>query len=369
MALALGAAAALAGCIPAPRDSYLRPGYPDPSSQISGDACSGQAGTPSVLQFTGPGKVSFNVSSWRPRDATDHTAWYVTIAVKPPPQSGFRFVTDAVRIGSTADALDEAVRPSVRASTFQAIPADGWVDIDTLGPTSRELAARALTLQPSEALIEVQAGFGTFPGAPQRLRVVLPPIATTRERHELLPQDLAVEAASSGASAVLRSPSYQDELAAREARCRTETPERACQNVRLDPYSFREGAGPFTWVPRFWSAPGGTAPTLHFELTLRAHTADPWRLADPVVRITDASGQTKDLALGQARASLHYPVPLDAGLRGANPSLSVTVPLAQSRSRTFIRLPLYDVEGQRHQLQPIELELRRLDVGLQPLNC
>ena len=334
MALAVGAAAALSACVPAPHGSYLRPDYPDPSSRISRGTCGGQAGPPSRLEFTGPGKVLFNVSGWRPQGAKDPTAWYVTIAVKPPPQSGFRFVTDLVRIGSSADALDEPIQPSVYASTFQAIPAGGWVDVDTLGPTSRELATRALARQPAQASIELQAGPGMLPGTPQRLRVVLPAVATARERYAVPPQDLGGDAATSNAS-----------------------------------YSFRQVAGPFTWMPRFRSDPGGTAPTLHFELTVRARTAEPWRLADPLVRTTDPGGQARDETLGQVRVSLHYPVPLDAGLRGANPSLSVTVPLAQPRARTFIQLPLYDVEGQRHQLRPIELQLRRLDAGQAPLDC
>jgi len=76
---------------------------------------------------------------------------------------------------------------------------------------------------------------------------------------------------------------------------------------------------------------------LRFELTVRARTAQPWRLVEPAVRMTElATGETREEAFAQMHVSLRYPVPLDAELRGQASELSITVPMPQPRARRFL---------------------------------
>ena len=109
---------------------------------------------------------------------------------------------------------------------------------------------------------------------------------------------------------------------------------------------------------------------MRFELRINAHTVEPWRVAAPVLRITDAAtGETREHALAEMQASLRYPVSIDTKLRGPSARLLVVLPLLPSRPRYAVQLPAYEVHGQRYRLEPIELEVSQYDAGRERLDC
>jgi hypothetical protein len=361
-------AAVLTGCVPGGSGTYLRPAYPDPSSVLTRSACGGQAGQPAVLTFTAPGEVLMKVST-QASEARGQ-GWLVIVDVTPPAGTRFRFLRDTVEIGSSAGSGGALTPVQATAIASQRLEARSWVDIEKLGPTTYETAKRAFAEKPTADLSILHLGSGTVDVAAARVRVELPAVQTARQRIEAPPQLLAAEAESAGYQA-LRTSEYAAELSAREAQCREQTPQRACENLaRLDPYSFRHESGAFTWLGRFWTVRGEAAQTLRFELLVHARTTEPWRIAEPIVRLTDeATGETTAYPLEAMEVSLRYAVPLDARLQGRSTSLSIALPLRETGSRTFLQLPPYDVNGMRHEMQSIELQRRRGDGGLQPADC
>jgi hypothetical protein len=326
-ALLLALAAALCGCMPG-RSSYLRPSYPDPSSVLTRAACGGRTGPPADLSFSTPGQVGFVVSGRRAPADRRPAAWLVSIAITPPPDSGFRFISDALDVTSS----DARVRPDALASTSQRLTATSWIEIPKLGPTPQDAAQRALDAQPeafvSEALLEAEG----IAGLPDRLRVALPAVQTASARLEAPPQELTADAAGS----------------------------RAMQHE----------SGPFNWSGRFLQPPGAASNQVRFELQISARTVEPWRIAAPVLRITDAAtGETREHALAEMQASLRYPVTIDTKLRGSSARLLVVLPLLSSRPRYAVQLPAYEVHGQRYRLEAIELEVSQYDPGREPLDC
>jgi hypothetical protein len=280
------------------------------------------------LSFTAPGQVGFVVSGRRAPAERRPAVWLVSIAITPPPESGFRFVSDALDITSS----DTRVRPDGLASTSQRLATASWVEIAKLGPTPQDAAQRALDAQPesfvSEALL-VAEGIAGSPGA---LRVALPPVQTARLRLEAPAQVPTADAA--GLQAV------------------------------------HHESGPFTWSGRFLQRPGAAQDQVRFELQIKARTAEPWRIAVPVLRITDAAtGETREHALREMQASLRYPVTIDTKLRGPSARLLVVLPLVASRPNYGVQLPAYEVHGQRYRLEPIELEVSQYDAGGEPLDC
>jgi hypothetical protein len=365
----LALSAALAACVPAPYGTYLRPSYPDASAVLTRAECGGQAGPPKNLSFSAPGEVKLMVSARR-NQGEPAAGWLLSIRIEPPAGSGFRFVSDTVEVASSAGAAGDRLRPKVLATSSQQLPANAWIDIARLGPTSQDIAAQALA---AEAGLEVgvarAAGDGGA-GAPQRLRVVLPALQTARQRIEVPPLELSADASASGVQ-TLRSADYAQALAQREARCRAQTPERACENIgKHDPYSFRHESGPFTYLGRFWNFVGETPQPLRFELEVQARTTESWRIVEPILRLQEgADGTSQQRALDRVNVTLRYPVPLDTRLRGAGAAMLIELALPASHSRHFVQLPSYDVNGLRYRLQPIELEQRRFDGGIEPFNC
>jgi hypothetical protein len=362
-------AGALAGCAPPPRGSYLELSAPDPSRVDTTKACGGEAAAPTRKSFAAPGQVEIAVSAQRPARKRDEAAWHLSIDVTPPPDAGFRFLADTLHVGGARDDLGERVRPNAVARSTQRLPASAWVQIPRLGPTSEETALRALEERPGADVAEAQLGPAALPGPARRLQVVLPPVQTAGARFEAPVQEVTASADESGPSA-LRTPEYAATLAQREASCRSETPTLTCGNIpKLDPYSFRYESGPFTYLGRFWSSPDDGQGAVRFALDLQARTAQPWRIAEPVLRITDeATGETRTHALEEMHVSLGYPVALDTHLRGATPSMRINVPLRRSLTRYFIHLPPYVLHGRRHAVEPIELQLR-IDGPVEQFNC
>lgn len=74
--------------------------------------------------------------------------------------------------------------------------------------------------------------------------------------------------------------------------------------------------------------------------------------------------------------SWHCPLPLDTPIHALNtrtrPSTRLTIALAfphRNVPRYRLRLPPFELNGQLHRLQPIDLERRVFDGGFERLNC
>jgi hypothetical protein len=352
------AALALAGCGTIGSDSALKASHPDARS-----ACSAQAQPD--LAFVAPGDVGMTVFAQPALANGKPRGWLVAINVAPPPKARFRFLRDTLEVAGKAGERGDLLRADATAVAVEQMPAKGWVDIAVTGPTPLEAARRAASERPEVDLASV-AMHGSVEGTPQRLRVVLPAVQTARERIEPPPQELSVQPGDVGYR-TLRSSDYAETLAQRTATCQAQTPKQACDGIaRLDPYSFRHDSGAFTWLGRFWTQPGEP---LRFEVVVQARTPQPWRIAEPVVRVTDAdTGKTADSRFDDVNASIRYAVPLDTRLQGIKSGLTIALPL-DAHSRYAIQLPPYVVNGQRHEMKPIELELRRIEARTRTPQC
>lgn len=370
-ALALGLALALAACVPAPYGTYLRPSHPDPSSVVSQAYCGGQAGPPTRLAFAAPGNLKIAVSS--PPGEPKAAAWPLAVTVSVPPGARFRFVEPHVRVAAAEGDAGRIVVPEVRVRLLARVPADGWIDVARIGPTSAEVARQALARDPQQTIAEVRLAQATWAGrAPQRVEVRLPAIETGGRRVEPPPQMLqAAETRSTGYQA-LRTRERAAQLAERETICRRDSPGKACENIaRYDAQSFDVIDGPFAYRGRFWNFVAARPEPMRYEVMIAARTAEPWRLGESVVHLVDrASGERHAQRIAELHAFLAYPVPLSAAIEATGAELDLRLNLPDgARSRYLVRLPDYELNGVRHALAPITLEMRRFDGGLEPFNC
>ncbi len=365
------AALVLAGCLPAPYGTYYRPAYPDPSAEVTRASCGGQAGPPARLAFNAPPGLKFTASALKaPIGGGAH--WPLAIAFALPPGHTFRFTADTIELATDATGPGVAVAPSVHAHVTLRLPADRWIDAATLAPADPVL--RRPTDRP---LGTVRIGFGRFDMITEAIEVTLPAIETERGRVTIPPLRLDMDRRRWG-TRYYRTAEYLQSVIARTEACTREGRQR-CENIRdFDAYAFRIPAGDFELVGRFWAMETTKrVDPLMFELVIEARGTERWRIVEPVVRVRDlAGGPVQEHRFTELGAAFHAPVPLSAPIRSARTGRATETHVridanlgSEERSRYFVRLPPYMFDGERYELKPIELELRRFDGGIEPFNC
>ena len=371
---------ALAGCVPAPYGSYYKPVYPDPSSIITKPYCGGMAGPPTQLSFTGPEGIKLSISATKAYAEKDRKDWPLSLSIDIPKGSTFRFLEEGYEIAYTPSDKGSMVRGEILVSTAVTLPANAWIDVDQVGPTSADLTRQYLASSPSGSFAEIRLASGVIKGlTPESLGIQLPDIMVADRRISMpLIELLKLENSTRLAGMTYRSSAHAGALGKRFAECTRNTPDRLCSNIlNYDSESFKNDVEDFSLLGRVWLSGDGNTPDLHYEIRMRTRVAARWRFASKTIRFTDVStGAEHAQDLGPISVFWRYPVPFMSGLtstdRGerSNTGIVINGSLGQEeQSRYFIRLPPFILNGRQYQLKPIELELHRFDGGLQPFNC
>ena len=118
-------------------------------------------------------------------------------------------------------------------------------------------------------------------------------------------------------------------------------------------------------------------PVIRSTLILHARETGRWRITTPVMRLRDpASGMVRESVLPRGVLAWRTSVPLTTRVRataaGESPSTSIRVERSLGSSevqRVRVQLPDILFNDTRIPMHPIDLEMRRLDVGIEPFNC
>ena len=112
-------------------------------------------------------------------------------------------------------------------------------------------------------------------------------------------------------------------------------------------------------------------------LILQTSGTSPWRITTPLIQLRDpATGMVRESLLPQGRLAWQARVPLSTPVRAATVGQSPVTSISLERSlghsdaqRIRVQMPDIVFNGTRITMHPVDLELRRLDVGIQPFNC
>lgn len=360
--------ALLAGCLPAPYGPYYRPSYPDALAQPVKAWCGGQAGPPTGLIVMLADGLTMRVGAGTATQAAPTAGLRFELA----PGTALRFLDDTVRVGDGA--RSDRVAVSMSVASHARVAAQDTVDLAALSA----VAPAALDAA-GASVVSITVDTGFSPGAagvrPDTLRIEWPPI---RWEDGSVTRFAAVELKgriSKSGWLQYRTDEESEALRARYARCRAETPQRNCAFL---PDSYENG---FTV-----RADGATLrgrllviepakPRLAAYLTMELSRLQAWGWTDPVVVLRDArSGQSWRQPLGPSGVSVRAQgLALSTRVlapAAASATASIEIPLGGAASERYrLRLPPLEVNGRSIQPEPIELERRTMDGGLEPFNC
>ena len=375
--LASGLALLLAGCVPLPHGAYYLPSYPDASSQVTRASCGGQAGPPVNLRFSpAPGLVLIVTTGTRPAEPTG-TGRPLHIRIDLPPGAAFRFASDEVLVTPAPADVARQARGMQVTTTLRADPGS-WIDFGTDGPVPAD--ALRVPGQDAQALTELSFQPPEWAGPGARLvELLLPAIEESGGRAEFPALQLeAPPPARPNAISTYRTAEQLSAISAREAACRRETPGRRCADMaEQDTRSYLSMAGQIEASGTLFNWHEPRKPVMRSTLILQTRETRPWRIATPVIRLRDpATGTVRESVLPQGRLAWRASVPLSTPVRastaGQAPATLITLERSLGRSdapRVSVQLPDIVFNGKRFTMHPIELDMRRLDVGIQPFNC
>lgn len=374
---ALGAALLLAGCVPFPHGPYYHPSYPDASSQVTGAYCGGQAGPPVNLRFTPAPGLVFTVTTQGGHAESPGGGRPLHISIALPPGAAFRFASDEVLITPPpADVRHQA--QGMRVTTTLRTAPGSWIDFATDGPVPIDAlpaeggngpALTELSFQPPE-----WAGIGS-----RQVELLLPALEHAGGSFGFPALQLeAPAAARPNAISTYRTADQQSLIAAREAVCRREAPQPGCGNAtELDTRSYLARAGSIEASGTLFNWHEPRKPVMRSTLVLQTRETRPWRIATPVIQLRDPATRTmRDAVLPEGRLAWRVGVPLSTPVRASTAGLSPVTSITLERSlgsseaqRVRVQLPDIVFNGTRITMHPVDLEMRRLDVGMQPFNC
>jgi hypothetical protein len=199
---------------------------------------------------------------------------------------------------------------------------------------------------------------------------------------ELPPLILTAEAFPYGGhsfeSLTYRTQHYQAEVSSRYAKCLAEGRGRRCETIpSFDGDGFRVERDGFLLSGRWYMFDVAAKSPFSAELRLAFDPARKWRFASNEIEVRDlATGESRTYKFDSFRVYLRYHAPFGSALTGVdapaggNTEAHIDFSLPQGRpSWVYVSLPPLVINGREHVLQPIKLELRRLDFGLEPFNC
>ncbi len=370
-ALPLLLVAGLAGCLPAPYGPYYQPTYANPEAQVVKAYCGGKAGPPTGLSTPlAPGvRLQINASD----------------AARLPPMLGLQFRLDPGALVqfqantlAVGDGTAEVRMPgSLRVSSQARVPADQPIDMVALGPIDPSAWRSTPGLAAPQAV--VGTGFaGGVPGTRPDWLVLQWPAIRWADGSMTTFEPVRLEAQLSRSGWLeYRSAQESAGLKDRYAQCIKDTPQRNCMNI-LQSYEngFTLRAGTATLTGRLLIT-DPAKPRLDTYIRLELSGTQAWRWAQAHALMTDgSSGAVTQQPLGVSAVTVFHPsLPLTTPLRGpvaatGDAAAYLEVPLQPAAAQHYrIQLPPLDVNGQRVQPLPIELQRRVLDGGIEPFNC
>jgi hypothetical protein len=372
--LLAGLAAPLAACVATPYGTYYRPASADPGARVRRAWCGGQAGPGSVLQVDAPLGLKLEATTDKPHARRGVPGVPLRVQIALPTAAPLRFGPGGPMLLDPASGRPIAAPIVARVGSRVQLASDAVVDAMALRPAGAAGRSRDALVPQGRAswTLQLPADF-----APPSIALQLP--AVVQQGQPLItPPVLLSRPGSARRPGDYRSEAEQQHLREREAACRRDTPQLACENIV--PYSERSfllRAGPLGWEGHWARFEGGSAPTpVRVTQSLVVADPGPWRLAEPVLHLSDpASGRRLALPLPQMHLSfddtfdfdsplLTQPVPLRETL-----SLSLEADLPEGLPAFELRMPPLQVGGQTVALAPLQFERRSFDGGIEPFNC
>lgn len=371
--LLAGLAAPLAGCVALPYGSYYRPASADAGARVRRAWCGGQAGPGSVLQLDGPLGLKLEATTDKPASRRQLPGVPLRVQLSLPVVGPLRFA-GAPKLLDATGGRPIAAPITARLSSSVRIASDALVDAQALRPAGA--SGRAREGQPPHGraswTLQLPADF-----APARIELQLPAV---QQQGQLLstPPVLLSRPGSERRPGDYRSEAEQQHLREREAACRRDTPQRACENiVAYSERSFALRAGPLAWEGQWARFEGGAAPTpVRVTQSLVVAQAGAWRLAEPQLHLLDpATGRRLALPLPQMHLQFDeqfdFDTPLlaQAVLQRESLRLFIEADLPDELPAFELHLPTLQVGEQAVTLAPLRFERRSFDGGIEPLNC
>lgn len=366
---------AVAGCVAVPYGPYYRP-VAGSGARLRRAWCQGQAGPETTVEIDAGAGVRVVASAHRESLRRDEPGLPLRVQVTLPAGVPARFVSARADLRETGSGRALDVPLAVRVVASARVAADAWVDPLRLRPAAG--AGRPRDPRRAHGLLrtsfQAPAGF-----APAAMSLQLPAVQTGGPGGATLatPPVLLRRPGSDKRPGDYRSEAEQQHLREREAACRRDTPKLACENIV--PYgerSFAVEAGALHWSGRWWRfETAARAEPLRGELELAVQDARPWRMAEPVVQLTDPAGGGTALRLPFPALDLLFDddialaTPLQAVPGGGAPRLLLEAALPDGLPGFELVLPPLELGAQRVEIAPLRFERRMFDGGVEPLNC
>lgn len=374
---ALLSSSLIMSCMPAPYGSYYRPAYPDNNATLSREDCHGQAGPMSKLSFTLANNISISVSAKKNYLQRERSDTPLTIDITLPPGESIRFLSDQITFTTFANSEHRVMPMHMRVLGRMYINSDTTIDLDKIGPVSASVAYEAHKTHPDWPLVDAEIhewnGISNF--HPRTLIAHFPAIEIDDRKVSAKPE---VFTASGGPDAwwYYETEQHRQEREQKFNRCMEDTPQLNCRNIlEIIQEGTNQKQGDIEYRARLWKT---DTPDLRYVLNLLSYSEAALRFLDNKTVFEDHHGGKKQahqfdtvyLVIGWLE------LPLSTEIRGithgnnASTLLRIEGSLGDKMESTIhIHLPALLINGERYELAPIELELRRFDGGMEPFNC
>lgn len=369
-ALALPAAALLAGCVITPYGPYHRPSAVHPGARYKGAWCRGVAGPPAVIELPlAPGVLLTAVAQ---REYLERNRPELPLRIKLTlPPAPARFVDSALQVTAGGKTIGGA--PQVDVFRYVPLPADGWIDPARVRP-SGTLAAGADHVGPNgKATLDLTTGIGFTPD-----HIVLDGLVIEQAgRRIAMPAVEMTRPASARNISGYISAAMQARLQARVDDCRRDTPQRSCQNIlEYASHSFELDLPDAQFSGRWYRFDGRADRPINGDIEIMLKRPERWRLLTRALTVTDvASGTPRSPEIRRLVLALLDRVPLDAPLfagpvdGSAEAQMSIEVLLPGGTGDFELRLPALLLGERRIDVPVIRFDRRLFDGGVEPLNC
>jgi hypothetical protein len=373
---------ALGGCVAMPYGPYFRPSTTYPRASFKGAWCHGAAGPLTRVELTLADAVRLSAEAHRPSWQRDRSVLPLQVVLTVPPAWRTRFTAPAPRLVALDDGRELAARFEARASRLARVAAAGWLSPAAMRPAGA--GAQPVPDAPPFGTLTFDVA-GPPDWAPER--VVLDGIALERDDGTLrMPAIELQRHPSRTAAAEYRSEAYQARLRARAEACRSDTPQRACQNiVEFANEGFIVDGPPARWKGRLVLVQERDGvQRLRGEVSVELPDAQRFRLAVPSrLRMRDLAGaDPHETVIAVAQYAVQDRLAFDAPVNhwrvvsqgytyfgSGDSTVHLQADLPADTGSFELRLPALEVQGLPETIPPIRFERRLLDGGVEPFNC
>lgn len=379
----------LAGCVPAPMGKYYKPIYPDTSAKYQGNECSGTAGALASLTWTIADGVTLSITTARTYGEKNRQDRPLRISIGVPFGTRVQFLSDEIRVSNSLQEEGKTIPSEIYISAAVLLASNEVADMAKIAPTP--ITANQSNQQIKNFSATTWLNFSWRDNfAPSAFTMEIPPIvlvdspqvdnqpinleAKAKKRPERYPGEYKSET-----SLIYATQESESALAEKYTKCLNEKPDTQCKNILIYDeagYQVEKNGFKFTGKWSVYSVEKKTPFTGEIKIDYTKPVR--WRFAANRVRIIDAENRTeRTYVFDSYPLHFKYQVPISTPIRGVN-NLTFTKPTTASiesslgtdeYSRYFVKMPPILINGKQYQIQPIELEKRTFDFGLEPFNC